>query len=74
LVKRAHALADVACVDLLAVQFDGRGANAHFVGASAWLDLAHERVAAMVMDFLRQKAVPACIRRSDDIALGRYAG
>jgi hypothetical protein len=74
LVKRAHALADVACVDLLAVQFDGRGANAHFVGAGAWLDLADERVAGMVMDFLRQKAVPAGIGRGDDIALGRYAG
>jgi len=74
LVKRAHALADAACVDLLAVQFDGCGADAHFVGASSWLDLADERVAIKVMDFMRNKAVLAGVRRSDDIALGRSAG
>jgi len=75
LARRAHALAQVAGVDLLAVEFDGRGSGANFVGASPWLDLAEERIAAMVMHFMRQKAVPADLsRRSDDIALGRYAG
>jgi hypothetical protein len=75
LVRRAHALAQAACVDLLAVKFDGRGSGANFIGASPWLDLADERIAAMVMHFMRDITRSAGLsRRSDDIALGRYAG
>src|SRR5215831_16423869 len=58
LVRQAHALAEAACVDLLAVQFDGRRPGANFVGASSWLDLTDQRIARAVMDFMRQKAVP----------------
>ncbi len=75
LATRAHALADAAGVDLLAIQFDGSGSGANFVGASSRLDLADQRIASAVMDFMREAAVPAAIsRRSDDIALGRHAG
>jgi hypothetical protein len=63
LIKRAHALAEAACADLLAVQFDGRGRDANFVTAGPWLDLGDEAIGKAVMDLMRLKAVPDDHRR-----------
>jgi hypothetical protein len=56
LVRRSHALADAAGVDLLSVQFDGSGSDANFVAASLWPDLGDERVAEAVMELMRQQS------------------
>jgi hypothetical protein len=75
LVRRSHALADAAGADLLAVQFDGSGADANFIGANLLADLADRAVAGAVMGLLRDKAMlPITNRRRDDIAVGHCAG
>jgi len=53
LVERAHALADVAGAELLTVEFDGRGRDAHFVNASFWPDLGEARIADAVIALVR---------------------
>lgn len=53
LAKRAHALAEVAGAELLAVTFDGRGRDASFVNASLWLDLNDDRIADAVIALIR---------------------
>jgi hypothetical protein len=75
LVKRAHALAQAARVDLLSVQFDGQGPDAKFVDANLWPDLGDARIAEAVIDLLRKRATPRNPRRkTDDIAVGNFAG
>lgn len=74
LVKRSHALADAAGAGLLAVQFDGSGADARLVGTSLWADLGDRAIAGAVLQLLRDKAAPVTNRRRDDIAVGSCAG
>jgi hypothetical protein len=74
LVKRSHALADAAGAGLLAVQFDGSGADARLVGTSLWADLGDRAIAGAVLQLLRDKAAPITNRRRDDIAVGHCAG
>jgi hypothetical protein len=75
LVRRSHALATAAGADLLAVQFDGSSADARFVGASLWVDLADRIIAGAVMELLRERALPEhASRRRHDIAVGHCAG
>jgi hypothetical protein len=63
LVRRSQALAAAAGVDLLAVQFDGAGPDARFVGASLWVDLNDCVIAGAVLQLLREKASPVVTNR-----------
>ena len=55
LAERAHALADAAGVELLAVEFDGPRRDARFVDASLWPDLRDGAVADAMLALVRQK-------------------
>jgi hypothetical protein len=55
LAERAHALAEAATVEVLAVDFDGQGRDARFVNASLWPDLADGRIADAVITLIRNK-------------------
>jgi hypothetical protein len=75
LVERAHALAEAAAVDLLAVQFDGHGPDARFVDANLWPDLGDDNIAEAVIELMQERARLANARRTtDDIAVGNFAG
>jgi hypothetical protein len=75
LVKRAHALAEAAAVDLLAVQFDGDGPDARFVDANLWPDLGDDNIAeAVIALMLERTRLPNARRTPDDIAVGNFAG
>jgi hypothetical protein len=75
LVRCSHALAEAAGTDLLAVQFDGSGPDAGFVGASLWVDLADRVIAGAVIALLRERASPGLAsRRRHDIAVGHRTG
>jgi hypothetical protein len=54
-VERAHALADAAGAELLAVEFDGRGPDARFVNASLWPDLGDSRIADAAIALVRDR-------------------
>jgi hypothetical protein len=74
-VRRSHALAEAAGTDLLAVQFDGNGPDAGFVGASPWVDLADRVIAGAVMALLREKAAQELAsRRRHGTVVGYRAG
>jgi len=55
LAARAHRLARAAGVDLLSVEFDGRGPDARFVAASLWPDVGDARIAEPMMALLRDR-------------------
>src|SRR5262249_22344328 len=58
LAQRAHALADAAGVELLAVEFDGPHRDARFVDASLWPDLRDGAIADAVSALVRRKGRP----------------
>jgi hypothetical protein len=75
LAERAHALAEAAAVDMLAVQFDGHGPDARFVDARLWPDLGDDRIAAAAIALMQERArLPDARRTTDDIAVGNFAG
>jgi hypothetical protein len=51
LAKQARRLADLACVDLLGVQFSGAEADARFVGVSLFPDIEEARIADAALDY-----------------------
>jgi hypothetical protein len=55
LAERAHALAEAAAAEVLAVEFDGQGRDARFVNASLWPDLGDGRIADAVIALVRDK-------------------
>jgi hypothetical protein len=54
LLGQSHALAKLAGVDLLAVQFAGPDAGSAFVMASLWPNIADDRIAGAVLRYLKQ--------------------
>ena len=54
LLRQSRALAKLAGVDLLAVQFAGPDPGSAFVRASLWPDIADERIAGAVLRYLQQ--------------------
>ena len=56
LARQARALATAAGVDLLAVRFSSPAADARFVGAHLWPDIAAAPIAAAVFDYLHHTA------------------
>ena len=58
LAERAHALADAAGAELLAVEFDGPRRDARFVDASLWPDLRDGAIADAMLALVRHKGRP----------------
>jgi hypothetical protein len=58
LAERAHALAEAAGAELLAVEFDGPRRDARFVDASLWPDLRDGAIADAMLALVRQKGRP----------------
>jgi len=58
LAERAHALADAAGAELLAVEFDGPQRDARFVDASLWPDLRDGAIADAMLALVRHKGRP----------------
>lgn len=52
---QARRLADVANVDLLAVQFSGSGPSSSFINAHLWPDVANSDVADAVIEYFQQR-------------------
>ena len=69
LLHQTRALARVAGVDLLAVQFAGPDPGSAFVGASLWPDITDDRIAGAVLRYLQRASHGSSRRRSTRMIL-----